>query len=181
MKRRIWLVMAFVLVLSTVSLAENVALYSEVESSSNYGGYNPSVVNDGERNYASEEGRWSEVAWASLDMPDDHWLEFWLPGKVNVKEIFIWWARDRGTFWYSEEIIIEADRKVVYDSTKSKDKYPLVKEVIRKQGVALVFQVTEIYFKEPVRTDTIRIIQPAGGGNPERPNIMWVAEVEIYE
>ena len=181
MKRSSLLVICLVLLVSAFVLAkENVALLAEVYSDSNYAGYNPSVVCDGERNEALEVGRWGEVAWASLETPDEHWLEFELPGKIKIKSILIWWARDSGTFWYSEDIVIEANCKIVYDSTK-KDKNPLVKEVVRNKGDAAGYQVTEIYFNEPVVADTIRIVQLPGGGNPDRPNIMWVAEVEIYE
>ncbi len=182
MKRSGLLVVCLVLLLSVFVLAgENVALLAEVFSDSSFSGYNPSVVCDGERNEGSEDGRWAEVAWASMETSDEHWLEFELPGKIKIKSIMIWWARDRGTFWYGEDIVIEANGKIVYDSTRSKEKNPLVKEVKRKEGDAAGYQVTEIYFNEPVVADTVRIVQLPGGGHPDRPNIMWVAEVEIYE
>ncbi len=179
MKKKLGLVLVLVLIVSAFVFAENVALLADVESDSNFPSYNPSVVADGERNEASEVGRWGEVAWASAETPDDHWLELLLPNKTKVKSIYIWWARDTGVFHYSEDIIIEANGKIVYDSTKKTN--ALVKDVKRLTGDADGFQVTQIFFNEPVTADTVRIIQLAGGGHPDRPNLMWVAEVEINE
>lgn len=181
MKKSLWMLVVVLALSAFVLAAENINIYSDAYSDSSFSGYDPKVTCDGERNEGSEEGRWAEVAWASLETPDEHWLEYELAGKSKIQSIFIWWARDRGVFWYSEDIVIEVNGKVVYDSTRSKDKNPLVKEVKRKEGDALGYQVTEIYFNEPINGDTVRIIQLPGGGNPDRPNIMWVAEVEIFE
>lgn len=180
--KKIFMLLALVALLSISMLAaENVNLLSYVYSDSNFSGYNPEVTCDGELNDGSEVNRWAEVAWASGETDDEHWLEYELAGKTNIDSIFIWWARDTGVFYYSQDFCIEVNGKVVYDSTIPLDKNPLVKEVLRKEGDAAGYQVTEIYFKEPVNGSTVRIIQFPGGGHPDRPNLMWVAEVEIWE
>ncbi|HOA90646.1 MAG: discoidin domain-containing protein [Bacillota bacterium] len=181
MKKALMLLVLVGLLSVGILAAENVNLLSYVESDSNFSGYRPDVTNDGERNEGSEVNRWAEVAWASQESPGEHWLEYELPGRINITSIFIWWARDTGVFYYSRDFYIEVDGKVVFDSTLPMDKNNLVKEVRNIEGDAAGIQVTEIYFKEPVKGTYVRVVQHPGGGHPNRPNLMWVAEVEIYE
>ncbi|MEW6048953.1 MAG: discoidin domain-containing protein, partial [Bacillota bacterium] len=154
--------------------ATNLALASRgtrVTVDSNFPGYGPRPLNDGERNDTSEEGRWAEVAWASGEIPGEHWIVLEFPEPVEATRVDIYWARDRGKFWSSQTYVIE------YQPPGSERWV----ELYRHQDPEWRTQITahSIQF-QPVNMAKLRIRQPEGGGPARRPNLMWVAEVEVY-
>lgn len=155
-----------------VALEVNWALASNggvVRTDSNYSGYNPAPLNDGELNDQDENGRWAQVAWASAENKNEHWIEIQLPGKKLIGGVTIFWARDRGKWWSSSNFVVQ-----YWDGAKWVNiaKYMNDQETFNVYSTAFTFV--------PVETDKIRILQAPNGGPVARPGLMWVAEVQVW-
>lgn len=140
-----------------------------VQADSNFGGYHPDVVNDGELNDQVETNRWADVAWASAETETDHWLEIDLAGQKTIGGVSIFWARDMGKWHASSNIVVQ-----YWDGSKWVDvaKYASDRDTTNVYSTSFTFV--------PVKTDKVRIFQPKGGGPISRPNLMWVAEVQVW-
>ncbi len=114
----------------------------------------------------SGEGSSNDVTWASAEDDQPHWIEIKLPQPRPVKEVTVYWANTGSTFHTSQNIEIQVPEgggwKTVYTSPK--------------KGFTPA-RCTTFFFDE-VTTDRFRVYQPAGGGTVQRPDLMWVAEVE---
>lgn len=180
MKRRIvWVAVAVCLMVVALSAAagaedlQNLARAgvagATVQVDSCYQLYTPKSINDGERNDKSEVGRWADVAWASFEYEDNHWVEIDWPTAHTFSQVDIYWARDTGKFWRSTEWILQ-----YWDGKAWKDLY-------HEKLADGTYDVPMDSVKfAPVTTDKIRLFQPVGGGPKNRPDIMWIAEIEAY-
>lgn len=151
---------------------ENLALRATVTVDSAFSAYPPGTqLNDGELNDKDPEidSSWGQVAWASQDAQGDHWIEMALAEKSEVTGISIFWARDFGEYKVSSHIILQ-----YWDG----ENWATIMEV-KLPGEDLNVRSTEFTFA-PVTTDKVRVLQPSGGGPVYRPNIMWVAEVQVW-
>ncbi len=112
------------------------------------------------------EGSSNDVTWASAEDDQPHWIEIKLPQPRPLKEVTVYWANTGSTFHTSQNVQVQVPEdggwKTVYTSPK--------------QGLGAE-RCTTFFFDE-VTTDRFRVYQPAGGGTSQRPNLMWVAEVE---
>lgn len=166
---------AFAMLLAVPTLAaekENLALRATVTVDSAFSGYDPGTqLNDGELNDKDPEidGSWGLVAWASQDAPGGHWIELALAEESEVSGISIYWARDFGEYKASSHIILQ-----YWDG----EGWVNITEV-RLPGEDRNLKSTEVTFA-PVTTTKVRVLQPENGGPVYRPNIMWVAEVQVW-
>jgi hypothetical protein len=128
-------------------------------------GYSAEPLTDGRINPPGVS--WEKVAWASEEAAGEHWIELRLPSALPVREVKVWWAKDAGKLWISQQLRVEVGEKEKWrpapDQQISTD---------RQQGVTII-RLSGEALKE------LRLLQPAQGGPPERPDIMWVSEVEI--
>ncbi|HEY8498261.1 MAG TPA: family 10 glycosylhydrolase, partial [Limnochordales bacterium] len=148
----------------------NLARSAAVEVDSSFRGYSPAPLNDGQRNDVPEVGRWAEVAWASAERPTDHWVELRWPRPQVVTQVDIYWALDRGRFFPSSRLRVEA-----YLEPEGRWETLWAYEAEPSNRIAR----TSITFA-PITVGKLRLVQPAGGGPAGRPDLMWVAEVEVY-
>lgn len=165
-------VLAFVLALSFSAFAAaktNLALRGTVEVDSAFSGYSGSVLNDGELNDTNEVGRWAEVAWASQEIPGEHYAEITLAKSSKVSGVSIYWAKDGDNWWMSSNFVVQ-----YWDNGKWADLWEYKSNVETYH----IFS-TEITFV-PVNTNKIRVLQREGGGPVARPNLMWLAEVQVW-
>ena len=140
-----------------------------VEVDSCFSGYSSKPLNDGERNDQPEEGRWAEVAWASAEIPTEHWIVINLPEKKAVHRVDIYWALDREKYWSSQRYVIQ-----YWDGAQWIDIYGH-----EDKGWRTTVTASSVSFL-PIETNKIRVFQPQSGGPAKRPNLMWVAEIEVY-
>ena len=148
----------------------NLARVAQVSVDSSFRGYSPAPLNDGQRNDVPEVGRWAEVAWASAERPGEHWIELRWREPQLISQVDVYWALDRGRFFPSSRLRVEA-----YLEDESRW------QVLWEYSATPTHRIarTSITFT-PVRTRALRLVQPSGGGPPGRPDLMWVAEVEVY-
>jgi len=147
----------------------NLAAAARVTVDSSFRGYGPAPLNDGRRNDEVEIGRWAEVAWASAETPVDHWIELAWDEPQVIARVDVYWARSREKFQASRRYRLEAwigDGWQVLFAHED----PVGTLHVTRHSVSFV----------PVVTSRLRVFQPAGGGPAERPDLMWVAEVEVY-
>jgi hypothetical protein len=122
-------------------------------------------MTDGKINPASQD--WTKVAWASGEHDGTHWIELRFPNPTKVSEVRIWWAKDAGKLHISRRVeaqVQKADDWVRTDGQELKAGDEPGLTVIRLPAAPLKM---------------LRILQPARGGSPDRPDLMWVTEVEV--
>lgn|GEM_PF-2019438 len=149
--------------------AANLAPLARVSVDSSFRGYGPGPLNDGRRNEEVELGRSAEVAWASAETPTDHWIELAWDEPRAIARVDVYWARDRNAFHASRSYRVEMWRGDGWSTVYAHDD-PVGSQQVTRHSVSFI----------PVLTTRLRILQPAGGGPVARPDLMWVAEVEVY-
>lgn len=156
---------------------------AKITVDSTYPGYGTEPLNDGW--YATEENHvqanWAREAWASLDNATDHYIEFTFPEQKKVKQVTVHWANDNGTFYQPQYAVVQGFIDNAWVDLCAISNEP---EVVGDDYKA--FEETWEYKFTAVDLTKLRIFQPKGMGcadkygDPVRPNIMWVSEVEIY-
>jgi hypothetical protein len=155
-----------------VTLAEdptrkgNIARQAVVEVDSSYSRYSAAPLTDGIV-HVPEETHWSRESWASADTAADHSITLSFEEPRTVRNAAVFWSRDGGELKTAAELLLQARRdgdwKTVAQSTPPEPE-----------------PRTELTPANPVTARGFRILQPAGKGPRDRPNIMWVREVELY-
>lgn len=107
------------------------------------------------------------ITWASAETDTPHWVEIDLGRERTIREVTVYWAN------YTDRI--NTSRTVEVQVPKGDGWRSIYKSPSNGEEPA---QVTTFAF-DPVTTQRLRIWQPAGGGGIHRPNLMWLAEVEV--
>jgi len=116
---------------------------------------------------------WQECSWASAEDESPHGIEiqFGTPqrgGRFQVTWAYDIYNADGGKWWISRDYVIQVKGKAA-------DEWKTVLTVKNNQSVVGCY---------PLPNESmgfLRICQLPGGGNPERPNIMWVGQVELLD
>ena len=127
--------------------------------------------NEGAHSFAglADGSRWSngkpETSWASEDADREHWVDFRWSTAQTVAAVKAYWCEGRFRTT-SRQFRVEtlADNEWVIQAEVKQNEQPLCNLV---QFPAVV-------------TNGLRLVQPRGGGCADRPNVLWVSEVEIY-
>ncbi len=146
---------------------DNLAVRATVTTDSNYRAYDPHPLNDGVT-LPPAGTHWTDAAWASEDVPADHWIEIDLGKPQTIDRVVIVWPVDNGQLYVSRTFQVQ-----VYDEAEAG--WITVAQV--DANPETFYTVLKIL---PTRARRWRIFQPSGGGPMQRPNIMWVAEVGLY-
>jgi hypothetical protein len=144
----------------------NIAREAEATVDSSYSGYNAVPINDGIVHVAAD-AHWTEESWASADEATEHFIELAFEEARTVERVVIYWSMDAGTPKTSREVRLE---------TPDGDGWRTVQTVM-PSGLE---EETVFELDEAVTAKMLRLLQPSGRGSHERPNIMWVREVEVF-
>lgn len=136
----------------------------EVRVDSTFAGYSLAPLRDGITDTTGLD--WSESAWASSDISVPHWIEARWKSPTPIRRVAIYWAEDGGAYLRSENYRLQyrADGawvdwpEIDSESTATVDTYRAA---------------------SPVTTDGIRLWQEVGGGHADRPNLLWLRELDI--
>jgi hypothetical protein len=109
---------------------------------------------------------WDQAAWASEDARGGHWVELAFPQEVTMKTVVLYWAVDAGSTWTSRNYAIQA----------------FVDGAWREVATATAQNQRDlsVHSFAPVKTSRLRLLQPEGGGNAARPNILWLREIAVF-
>lgn len=136
----------------------------QVSADSTFGGYSTRALHDGVAD--GENLAWNEAAWASEDGPGEHWVRFAFPAPTAVEEVVIHWHREGGVTYTGREGLILGEVPTGQELPIANWKSSPGERATR---VAIPRQMLK----------SVRVVQGSGRGEPERPGIMWVSEVEI--
>jgi hypothetical protein len=129
-----------------------------------YGGYGVAAVVDG---IADRESLyWSKAAWASAEDGEEAWIEFRFPRPLASGKLRIQWALDGGKLYASTRYRVEVLQA---------DAWILVERVQANSEAATDHVLPDRPY------DAIRILQTPSGGSTQRPNLMWIAQIERSE
>ena len=132
---------------------------TKVETSPSREKYSPKALNDGQ---ISPEIFWADAAWASQETEDDKFITFKLPKAEQLKRILIYWEKP------SAELLVQYPEGNGWKTVA----------VVKPEGTDQVSSVKP--GAELPKTDRIRFLQKLGKGHHERPNLLWIREIEIY-
>ena len=132
---------------------------TKVETSPSREKYSPKALNDGQ---ISPEIFWADAAWASQETEDDKFITFRLPKAEQLKRILIYWEKP------SAELLVQYPEGNGWKTVA----------VVKPEGTDQVSSVKP--GAELPKTDRIRFLQKLGKGHHERPNLLWIREIEIY-
>ncbi len=138
---------------------------AKVTADSSYSRYRPEPAIDGV--WDTSRLAWWDKAWASRDTAGtEHWLEVQLPQPMPLSEVWIYWALDDNQIFASRNYDVEIWENNAWKSVVQ----------VRNAPVTTVSQ-----HAWPVTTTSrVRIRQLPGGGPAQRPHIMWISEVCLY-
>ncbi|WOO40711.1 endo alpha-1,4 polygalactosaminidase [Rubellicoccus peritrichatus] len=141
---------------------------TSVRPSSNYPDYEVAPVIDGVAD--KNELNWRNRAWASWEKPATHYLEFRLPKPMTTRGLAINWAWDNGVPFASRDFRVEV---LSSSAAEESGAWQSVAEVENNADAE-----NRIQF-DPAEVVAVRLVQEPGSGSDERPNMMWVEQVEL--
>ncbi len=144
----------------------NIAREAGVEVDSSYSGYDATPINDGIVHPAAD-AHWTAEAWASAETATDHWIELRFEDARAIDGAAISWSQDAGIPRSSAEVSLQVAVDEGWRTLATVRPEPLSARTV-------------ITLDAPVTATRFRILQPAGQGPRDRPNLMWVREVELF-
>ncbi len=129
-----------------------------------YAQYRVEPLNDGVQVLAGTDFTRRATTTAESDEP--HWVQVSFPGERPLSRVVIYWAAEGEAVYSSRRFQIEA---------LIGEQWVPVAEADEPEPV----YVSMVGFDE-VQATAVRIVQPPGGGPAQRPNLMWISEVEAY-
>jgi hypothetical protein len=147
-----------------LALSDNGAV---IRVSSSFPGYSTEPLNDGIRQ--TQDLYWALAAWASEEAEVEHWVEVELADSAPLDTIRIYWAFIDPTYagpqffkifgWFSNQW----------------------NELLFNQNSQTNREMDVFKIDSPIPMEKIKIVQPPGNGPVERPNLFWIAEIEIMK
>ncbi|MCI0515626.1 hypothetical protein L0128_20620, partial [candidate division KSB1 bacterium] len=147
-----------------LALAQNGAA---IHVSSTFPGYSTEPLNDGIRQ--SKELYWALAAWASEETDTEQWVEVVLAETAPLDSIRIFWAFIDPAYaapqfytiygWFSDQW-----NELLYYQNHQTDR-----------------EVDVFKIDSPIPIEKIKIVQPSGKGPVERPQLFWIAEIEVLK
>jgi hypothetical protein len=136
-----------------------------------YDGYSLAPVVDGVKK-RTDLG-WQDAAWASAEDENPHGIEIQFSRPQHGGRFQVTWAYDANDdshvrWWISRHYVIQV-------KDKAGDDWKTVVEVKNNQSVVGSYPLPETPFS------FLRIYQLPEGGHAQRPNLMWVGQVELVE
>ena len=140
----------------------NLAAAATPSVDSNFPGYGVAGLVDG---LAGDARPNYLTSWASAETSRAHWVELRLPAPFPVRAVIVHWAWDNGHVFSSRETQVQT-----YERGRWRDLGLLSRpDPTGTASLAL-----------PGRAVTrLRLYQPQGRGSTARPNLMWIAELEV--
>lgn len=108
-----------------------------------------------------------DTCWASSEEPVPHWVELHWPGPVTLSQVVVDWAECWRRYWTSTRYRLQV---------RQDGEWHDVLEVTDNRETAC-----NRHSFSTVQADGLRLWQPVGGGPSERPHLLWLAEIEVYE
>ena len=131
----------------------------------NFEGYTPETLTDGKANPQTTD--WTRVAWASDEGAGAHWIELRFPQPAPVRQVRVWWALDSGRLHVSKQIEAQVKEDQGWVRAEGQEVKPG-----DKPGVTVI--------SLPGRPlSALRLYQPPRSGSADRPELMWVTEIEV--
>jgi len=144
---------------------------SKVISTAGYEEYALAPVVDGIKK--RKDLGWQECSWASAEDETTHGIEIQLAKPQRGGRFQVTWAydihnADNGKWWVSRDYVVQIKEK-------AGEAWKTVATVKGNQSLIGSYPLPDVAF------GFVRIYQLPGGGDPDRPNIMWVGQVEIAD
>jgi serine/threonine protein kinase len=135
---------------------------------SSYEGYTTKPLTDGETDVNKiSRMRYNTGNWASAETHTPHWIEVGLERPISISAVYIYWGFDRNRFMPSRRVELQT-------LNESGEWHSLSVMEPGNDRDRMAFEFA------PVKTDRVRIFQPAQQGPPNRPFVMWVREIKVY-
>jgi len=144
----------------------NIAREAVVSVGSQFNGYSAVPLTDGVV-HVPDGAHWTEESWASADEPKQHSIELAFEQPRTIARAVVHWSLDGGAPRTSREIHLQVPEGDGWRTVLTVTPAGLEEETV-------------LQLAEPMQTSRLRLLQPSGKGPRERPNIMWVREIEAF-
>lgn len=141
---------------------------ASVRVDSSYNGYDAAPLTDNETDVQKiARMRYNRGNWSSAETPNEHWIELVFDNPVPVAAVYIYWGFDRNRFMPSRRVELQLpDERGQWRTISSMEP--------GNDYDRMAFEFA------PIKTDRLRILQPAKQGPGNRPFVMWVREVKVF-
>jgi serine/threonine-protein kinase len=140
-----------------------------VKVDSSYDGYNAAPLTDGETDVRRiARMKYNAGNWASAETPEAHWIELTFQQPARIAAVYVYWGFDRNRFVPSRRVEMQTP-----DESGAWRTISTLQSGDDHDHAAFEFA--------PLSTQKIRLLQPAQQGPPNRPFVMWVREVKVFE
>lgn len=148
------------------SLAELRA--AEVRVDSSYSGYDATPLTDGETDVQKiARMRYNRGNWSSAETPEPHWIELSFEQPREVAAVYLYWGFDKNRFMPSHSVELQMmDERGQWRTVSRMEP--------GNDYDRMAFEFA------PLKTNRLRIFQPAKEGPSSRPFVMWVREVKVF-
>jgi serine/threonine protein kinase len=135
---------------------------------SSYDGYDASPLTDGETDVQRiARMRYNRGNWSSAETPEAHWIELGFDAPLKVAAVYVYWGFDKNRFMPSRRVELQVPDESGQWRTVSR-----MEPANDYDRMAFEFA--------PIKTERLRILQPAKEGPGNRPFVMWVREVKVF-
>jgi serine/threonine protein kinase len=141
---------------------------ASVQVDSSYSGYDAAPLTDNETDVQKIAGmRYNKGNWSSAETPAPHWIEVGFEKPEQVAAVYIYWGFDKNRFMPSRRVELQVPDESGQWRTVA--------------GMEPGNDYDRMAFEfAPLKTERVRILQPAKEGPGNRPFVMWVREVKVF-
>jgi hypothetical protein len=146
----------------------SVLLEAGAKVDSSFDGYGAKPLTDGVTDVRQVKAmRYNQGNWVSAESPDPHWVELDFKRPARVTAVYVYWGFDKDRYMPSRQLELQAP--------DGRGGWRTVSRLAPGEN----FDRAAFEF-DPLETTSLRVLQPAQAGPPNRPFVMWLREVQAF-
>ena len=143
-------------------------LQAGVKVDSSFDGYSARPLTDGVTDVRQIKAmRYNQGNWVSAESPVEHWVELDFGRTARVTAVYVYWGFDKDRYMPSRQLELQAPDGQGGWRTLSR-----LQPGENFDRAAFEF--------DPLEAQSLRLLQPAQAGPPNRPFVMWLREVQAF-
>jgi hypothetical protein len=148
--------------------ADAALLEATAKVDSSFDGYGAKPLTDGVTDVRQIKAmRYNQGNWVSAESPGPHWVELDFKRPARVTAVYVYWGFDHERYMPSRQLELQAP--------DGQGGWRTVSRLEPGEN----FDRAAFEF-DPLEATSLRVLQPAQAGPPNRPFVMWVREVQAF-
>jgi predicted Ser/Thr protein kinase len=143
-------------------------LEADAKVDSSFDGYGAKPLTDGVTDVRQIKAmRYNQGNWVSAESPEPHWVELDFKRAARVTAVYVYWGFDHDRYMPSRQLELQ-----VPDGQGGW-------RTVSRMEPGENFDRAAFEF-DPLEVTSLRLLQPAQSGPPNRPFVMWLREVQAF-